>query len=100
MAANIARRLTRNAGKMVVFAGNGHIINRFGIPDRVSRRIQVKISTILLYPLTERLILTKNMADYVWLTGGCSSGGHGHRTIKLRSLGENNKNENNTGKNR
>lgn len=100
MAENIARRMTGSSGKMLAFAGNGHIINRFGIPDRVSRRIPVKISTILLYPLTVRLILTKNMADYVWLTGGCSSGGHSHRTIRLHRLGEDNKNENHAGKDR
>jgi uncharacterized iron-regulated protein len=100
MAENIARRLKDNPGKMVAFTGNGHIINRFGVPDRVSRRLPVKIATILLYPLTERSILTKNMADYVWLTGGWSSGGHGHQTIRLRRLGENSKNENNTGKDR
>jgi len=85
MAENIARRLTDNPGRMVVFAGNGHIIKRFGIPDRVSRRIPVKMSTILLYPLTGRMILTKNMADYVWLTGECSSGGHGHPTMSVAS---------------
>jgi uncharacterized iron-regulated protein len=100
MAENIERDLKANPGRMVVFAGNGHIINRFGIPDRVLRRMPAKISTILLYPLTERLILFKNMADYIWLTGGCSAGGHGHRTMRLRRLGESSENENSTGKDR
>jgi len=100
MARNIARHLKEDPGRMVVFTGNGHIINRFGIPDRVLRRIPEKMATILLYPLTERLILNKSMADYVWLTGGCSAGGHGHRNIKLRKLGEKDRNENKTGKDR
>jgi len=100
MADNIARRLTEGGGKMVVFAGNGHIINRFGIPDRVLRRIPVKIATILLYPLTERSILTKNMGDYVWLTAACSAGGHVRRPMKLRKLGEDDTHETDTRKDR
>jgi uncharacterized iron-regulated protein len=99
MAQNIARRLTEDSGRMVVFAGNGHIVERFGIPDRVLRRMPAKMATILLYPLTERLILNKNMADYVWLTGGCSTGGHGHRAMRLRKMGEMRKDENITRKN-
>jgi uncharacterized iron-regulated protein len=100
MAENIARHLKNHAGKMVVFTGNGHIVNKFGIPDRVSRRTPVTMATILLYPLTDRLIINKNMADYIWLTGGCSSRGHVHRNIKFHKSGEKHKNENNTGKDR
>jgi len=100
MARNIARHLKENPGKMVVFTGNGHIIHRFGIPDRVLGRMPAKMATILLYPLTERLILNNNMADYAWLTSGCSAGRHGHPTMKLRNLGEKDKNENSTGKDR
>jgi uncharacterized iron-regulated protein len=100
MARNIARHLKDDPGRMVVFTGNGHIIDRFGIPDRVLRRIPTEMATILLYPLTERLILNKSMADYVWLTAGCSAGGHGHGTITLRKLGEKDRNENKTGKDR
>jgi uncharacterized iron-regulated protein len=100
MAQNIARDLKEVPRKMVVFAGNGHIVNRFGIPDRVLRRIPVTMATILLYPLTERTILFKNMADYIWLTGGCAAGGHGRQTMRLRRPGEDNENEINTGKDR
>lgn len=99
MAQNIARRLKEDPGRMVVFTGNGHIVERFGIPDRVLRRMPAKMATILLYPLTERLILNKNMADYVWLTGGCSAGGHGQRAMRLRKMGEMGKNETITRKN-
>ena len=79
MAENIARYLAHDKGKMVVFTGNGHIVDRFGIPDRVLRRIAVNTATIVLYPLTDRLIINKNMATYVWLTDGCSSGGYRNR---------------------
>ncbi len=101
MAENIARYLADDRGKMVVFTGNGHITDRFGIPDRVLRRITVNMATIVLYPLTERLIINKNMADYVWLTSGCSSGGHrGRRPSKHKiESGEKIENENNTRKN-
>ena len=100
MAENIARYLKDNPGRMLVFTGNGHIINRFGIPDRVSARIPVNIATIILYPLTERSIINKNIADYVWLTSGSLSRGHGRRNIKIHRSGEMRKNENNTGKDR
>ena len=100
MAENIARDLKGNPGKMVVFTGNSHIVNRFGIPERVLRRIQVKTATVVLYPLTERSILFKNMADYVWLTAACSAGKYGRHTMRLRKPGENNNNEINAGKNR
>ncbi|MBW1779566.1 MAG: ChaN family lipoprotein [Deltaproteobacteria bacterium] len=100
MAENIARHVKDYTAKTIVFTGNGHIINKFGIPDRVSRRIPVTTATILLYPLTDRFIINKNMADYIWLTDGCSSGGHGRRTTKFHKLGEKNKNENHTRKDR
>lgn len=74
MADEIARYLAKDSGKMIVFAGNGHIINRFGIPDRVLGRIDVTMATVLLYPLTDVSHMNKKMADYVWLTSGCSAG--------------------------
>lgn len=74
MAQEIARRLRKTRGKMVVFTGNGHIIHHFGIPDRVVRRIPVDMASVLLYPLTEASRMNKNMGDYVWLTSGCSAG--------------------------
>ena len=86
MAENIVRHIRNDKDKMVVLTGNGHIINKFGIPDRVSRRIPVNMATILLYPLTERSILNKNMADYVWLTSGCSSGRHHYRNPKFLNV--------------
>lgn len=74
MAQEIARCLKETKGKMIVFVGNGHIIHRFGIPDRVLSRIPVQMATVLLYPLTEASRMNKKMADYVWLSSGCSAG--------------------------
>jgi len=74
MADEIARYLEKTKGKLVVFTGNGHILNHFGIPDRVLRRIPVDMATVLLYPLTDAIRVNKKMADYVWLTSGCSAG--------------------------
>ncbi len=69
MAENIAEYLKTNNGKMVVFTGNGHIVNKYGIPDRTLKRIPLSVATIVLYPLTKRVTISKNAADYVWLTG-------------------------------
>ncbi len=68
MAETIAGYMKIHGGKMVVFTGNGHIMNRFGIPMRVLRRADVSVATIVLYPLTERTTINKRLADYVWLT--------------------------------
>jgi len=72
MAENISRFLKNNKKRMLVFTGNGHIINKFGIPKRVSGRIPVNMATIMLYPLAGRTAISKEMADYVWLTGDYS----------------------------
>jgi len=72
MAENIAAYLKENEQRVVVFAGNGHIINRYGIPERTLKRVRVNMATIVLYPLTGRTTIKKGTADYVWLTGDCS----------------------------
>ncbi len=74
MAETIADYMKAHGGRMVVFTGNGHIVNKFGIPDRVLRRVDVKIATIVLFPLTERTTINKRMADYVWLTSDSKTG--------------------------
>lgn len=73
MAENISAYLKKNKEIVVVFTGNGHIINRFGIPDRVVKRVPTTMTTVVLYPLTGRLTLSKKAADYIWLTGNHSS---------------------------
>ena len=72
MAENIARYLRTHGGRLVVFSGAGHIIYGFGIPDRVSRRIQVPMATVLLYPLTDQPTFNRRMADYIWLSSACT----------------------------
>jgi len=74
MAETIAEYIQAHGGKMVVFTGNGHIMNKFGIPDRVGRRVNVKTATIVLYPLTARTTINKRLADYVWLTSDGKTG--------------------------
>ena len=69
MAENISKYLSKNKEKLVVFAGNGHIINKYGIPNRTLSRIKIPMTTILLQPLTGPLNIERKMADYVWLTG-------------------------------
>ena len=76
MAETIADYLKNYPGPMVVFSGNGHIVNKFGIPDRVKRRTDIPMATIAVYPLTEQLNIDREMADYLWLTGSCSSRTH------------------------
>ena len=83
MAETIADYMKAQGGKMVVFTGNGHIVNKFGIPDRVMRRMDIKVATIVLYPLTERTTINKKMADYVWLTSGCKAGRMMMRPMKM-----------------
>ncbi|MFH1934566.1 MAG: ChaN family lipoprotein [Pseudomonadota bacterium] len=72
MAENIAKYLSKNKEKLVVLAGNGHIINKYGIPNRTLSRIKIPMATILLQPLTGPLNIERKMADYIWLTGDCS----------------------------
>jgi uncharacterized iron-regulated protein len=68
MAHNIAAFLNDHGGKMIVFSGNGHIIWKFGIPDRTQRRLPLSVVTILPYPLYETVTVERGMADYLWLT--------------------------------
>ena len=84
MAETISEYIKAHGGKMVVFTGNGHIMNRFGIPDRVLRRVDVKTATIVLYPLTERTTINKRLADYVWLTSDSKTGRTMTRPMKVQ----------------
>ena len=54
------------SGKMVVLAGNGHIIYKFGIPDRAFARHQIPFKTIYLAPVGSEAELA--WADYLWVT--------------------------------
>jgi uncharacterized iron-regulated protein len=68
MARNIADFMSDHGGSMVVFSGNGHIIHRFGVPDRTQRRVSVSVATLMPYTLHHTMTLEKGIADYVWLT--------------------------------
>jgi uncharacterized iron-regulated protein len=72
MAENISKYLSKTKEKLVVLTGNGHIVNKYGIPNRTLNRIKIPMVTILLQPLTGPLTLKRKMADYIWLTGACS----------------------------
>jgi uncharacterized iron-regulated protein len=71
MAETLAGHLKEHGGRLVVFTGNGHIIHKFGVPDRTLRRFPVSMATVLPYPLEERSDLERSLADFVWLTPGC-----------------------------
>ncbi len=64
MADAVAKNL--GSGKMVVLAGNGHIIRKFGIPDRAFARSHALFKTIYLAPVGDEAELS--WADYLWVT--------------------------------
>ncbi|MBW1695319.1 MAG: ChaN family lipoprotein [Deltaproteobacteria bacterium] len=55
-----------DSSKIVVLAGNGHIYRKFGIPQRVYRRIPISYRTIYLAPVGTRVELSDG--DYIWAT--------------------------------
>ncbi len=64
MAESIA--LNIGSSKMVVLAGNGHIVKKFGIPNRAFSRTQKPFKTI--YPETAGGKIQMDAADYIWVT--------------------------------
>ena len=68
MAQNIADFLIKEKRKVIVFAGNGHIVNKFGIPDRAVKRHPVSMVTVMPYAIHGTENIEKGMADYFWLT--------------------------------
>ena len=69
MAEHIAELLKKYPGPLIVFAGNGHILNRYGIPNRVRRRITVTMATVVIHAVYRPITFKKNGADFIWLTG-------------------------------
>jgi uncharacterized iron-regulated protein len=51
---------------MIVFAGNGHIIKKFGIPDRAFALTGVSFKTIM--PISGGMEADLHDADYLWVT--------------------------------
>ncbi len=74
MAHRLAVYLAQTPGLVVAFTGNGHIVNKYGIPDRTAKRVPVSMITIVPFPLHEGVDIKKETADYVWLTSDCSGG--------------------------
>jgi len=68
MAENIAKYLETQGSKLIVFTGNGHILNRYGIPNRVSRRLPVSMAIVVPYAIGSQKELKKDSADYIWFT--------------------------------
>jgi len=64
MAESVADQLQNNM--MVVLAGNGHIIRKFGIPDRAFKRTNVPFRTI--FPAPVGSTVAGDYADYIWVT--------------------------------
>jgi uncharacterized iron-regulated protein len=83
MAESISQNLKGNP--MIVIIGNGHIIHKFGVPDRAFRRTGALFKTIFLAPAGSEAELS--FADYIWVTSSSKKrrhhmGGHsphGHR---------------------
>ncbi len=51
---------------MLVLAGSGHILNRFGIPDRAYTRTRLPFRTVLPVAAGDRIAL--EAADYIWVS--------------------------------
>ena len=64
MAESIALNL--KGGRMIVLAGNGHIIKKFGVPDRAYHRTRATFKTI--YLATIGSVAEQSYADYIWVT--------------------------------
>ena len=74
MAHNLVEYLMGDKRKVIVFTGNGHIINKFGIPTRTIKRLPISMVTIMPFPLSENVVIKKETADYVWLTANYHHG--------------------------
>jgi uncharacterized iron-regulated protein len=64
MAQSISRNIKND--KMVILAGEGHIIYKFGVPDRTYSRIKLSFKTIL--PVRTSSQAELSFADYLWVT--------------------------------
>jgi uncharacterized iron-regulated protein len=64
----MAESIVENLGDdpMVVLVGNGHIINKIGIPDRVDSRLDAPITTI--YLVASGTEISFSYADFIWIS--------------------------------
>jgi len=75
MAEAIALYLKKRS-MIVILAGNGHIIRKFGIPDRAFGRTGACFKTLLLAPAGSKAELS--FADYIWVTPPIKKHNMGH----------------------
>lgn len=68
MAHILAEHLKSGEGRLIAFTGNGHIVNKFGIPDRTVRRVPASMVTVMPYPLNGKETIDRGIADYLWFT--------------------------------
>ena len=68
MADALAEHLKSSKGSLIAFTGNGHIVNRFGIPDRTLRRVPASMVTVMPYSLNGKETIDQGIADYLWFT--------------------------------
>jgi len=68
-------------GRVVaVLVGNGHIIKKFGVPNRVFRRTGLPYRTV--YPVqADDRDVERSFADYLWITERGSTPFHMHPAI-------------------
>ena len=64
MAASIVRK--KGDAPMVVLIGNGHIVRKFGVPDRVLARSPIPLRTVYLASVGAEV--DWDYADYIWVT--------------------------------
>jgi uncharacterized iron-regulated protein len=70
---------------IVIFAGNGHI-ERFGIPKRVQRRVNVSDMTVM--PVAVGATVKQTAADYIWVTKTEKRHKHPLIGIKIKPITE------------
>lgn len=61
---------------MVVLAGNGHIVNKFGIPDRAFKRSQASFRTV--YLASPGMPASLKDGDFIWATPAPGGGASPH----------------------
>lgn len=74
MARSVAENL--GDGSMVVIAGNGHIVRKFGIPNRAFKRSHVPFRTV--YLATPGMTVSVEDGDFIWMTSNGPVMPHGH----------------------
>jgi uncharacterized iron-regulated protein len=72
----MARAIADNLadGIMVVLAGNGHIQNKFGVPNRAFARTSAPFKTIYLATAGDKV--RRQTADYIWAVPSQTPSGH------------------------